>query len=1121
MGVTLSTAAERRRRQAAPSHRPGVPSLSPGSARGREAALLLGGLAVIVFGLVLVYQAVTHVPAAASGAKPGTVLNLNTLSRPEEILPLLDSFEDASERLFAARAIQRHLKDRPAPNVGELGRIRIPEAEIATGGKLPVLTERLAERRARTAEGEAVTVPLLSASQVRQLKPDLAVRTASEFRSSFLFWTGLFMAGLLALHFAWRVRRFAGDELLLPIVAVLAGIGLLVMVAIRDPLRDLLLFRTFVQGVLGGCALAFAGSLLDAERSPLRRRSVLPLGAAFLLSAVLIAFGSGPGGSDVKVNLLGFQPVEAIKILIVLFLAGYFFDRWEFLRELQEKRLAIPGAPAWLRLPKLEYLLPPFAAIGGILFFFFLQKDLGPALVLAFLFFALYCVARGRLTMAFLGTAVVVGAFFVGYKIGYPRTVTGRIQMWLSPWDNAFRGGEHLAHSLWAMAGGALSGTGLGLGQPGRVPEVHTDMVLAAVGEELGFLGLLAVFALYGLLVYRGFRAALKASGLYSFFLATGLTLLLAFQIVLIAGGVTGLFPLSGVVSPFLSSGRTAMFANFLIVGLLLAVSARPGDGEATRKFRGPLRWVGLSLALALGAIVLRAAWFQVVKPDEILTRGVLALQGDGSRRFLYNPRLAEIAASIPRGSIVDRNGLPLASSNPAELMARRAAYQKLGVSLDQELPDRPERTTRHYPLGGVTFHLLGDLRNRVNWGAPNTTYAEREARIRLQGYDDYAAVVEVVQPDGRTSREIKLDYSELIPLLRHRWQPEHPEVRRILERDRTVHLAVDARLQLRAADILERYAREAGHGAAAVVLDADTGETLAAVSYPWPSRLPIEADTDGEDDPGIFDRARYGIYPPGSTFKLVTAMAALRKDPAIAEKDFECVGLPDGRVGNRVRGWGKAIRDDPTVHVPHGSVNLERGISQSCNAYFAQLGTYEVGPERLMETADVMGISVAVPKTAEQLKDALPQASYGQGQVTATPLQMARVAATLAQGGEMPQVRWATDGSDGRTPGKTPVLARGPAAIIARAMRGVVTVGTASRFLGGIVPAMAGKTGTAEVAGKKSHSWFVGFAPYGQGGARRIAVSVIVEHGGYGGRLAAPAAGEIVKAAAELGLIR
>lgn len=1133
MAVTRSTAADRRR-QASPVPKgtmpiPGLAGAPLLNHRNREALLLAAGALAILLGLMLVYLAtVKPLDGVDRKIASGEIVNLNALRSAEQLLPVLDVFDSSAERAFAAREIWKRAHQGGLPNVGELSRIRVSASDVEGDRRLTSFRARMETARHRAGrEGENVTIPLLTLQQLRDVKPNLVVRTPGQFRSSFWLWTALFLLAFAAAHGLWRARRFGGDELILPALLLLTGIGLAVMVSVRDPLRDLPIFRTFAQGVLGGAALMIAGSLVDWERSPLRRRSFAPLLAAFGISIVLILFGSGPGGSDAKVNLFGFQPVEAIKILVVLFLAGYFFDRWEFLRELPETRGALPGVLRKIGIPKLEYLLPPVLAIGLVLIFFFLQKDLGPALILSFLFLILYCVARGKPWMALAGTALIVAAFAIGYKLHIPRTVSGRLEMWLSPWDNGFRGGDHLAQGLWAMAGGALSGTGLGLGQPQRVPEVHTDLVLAAVGEELGFLGLLVVVALYVLLVWRGFRAAFRAGGVYSFFLALGLTVLFAVQILLIAGGVVGVLPLSGVVSPFLSSGRTAMLANFLILGMLLAISAHPapqGHPEATRRFQGAAKWAAVGLGLVLAAIVGRAAQVQVLQADRFLARGALTLQADGYRRYQYNPRLVDIARSIPRGNILDRNGVLLATSDPAEIEKRRPTLERLGATLD--LPRRPRRGERYYPFGGVTFHVLGDLNNRVNWGAPNTSYAERDSRVRLQGYDDFAGIVEVLQPDGRITREIQLDYSELIPVLRHRWQPEHPEVKRILDRERDVRMSIDIRLQKKAAATLEKWARQAGHGGAAVVMDAATGDLLASVSYPWPKRLPAEAadeEAAGDEDSSgpLIDRARYGIYPPGSTFKMVTAMAALRKDPEIPRRTFLCQTLPDGRVGNRVRGWGRPIRDDPTDRVPHGDVDLEKGIVISCNAFFAQLGTYAVGPEPLLETAKAFGISVASPNTPEQLKDALPQASYGQGQVVATPFQMARVAAALAAGGSMPEGRWILDESNTRRAEPVRVLEPGLDGILTRAMRRVVTEGTAARFLAGVQPPIAGKTGTAEVKDKGSHSWFIGYAPYGSAAGRRIAFGVIVEHGGYGGRLAAPAAGEIVQEAAALGLIR
>jgi cell division protein FtsI/penicillin-binding protein 2 len=188
----------------------------------------------------------------------------------------------------------------------------------------------------------------------------------------------------------------------------------------------------------------------------------------------------------------------------------------------------------------------------------------------------------------------------------------------------------------------------------------------------------------------------------------------------------------------------------------------------------------------------------------------------------------------------------------------------------------------------------------------------------------------------------------------------------------------------------------------------------------------------------------------------------------------------------------------------------MRKGTVVSCNAYYAQLGTYKVGADALKKTADLLGIATG------NLKDALPQASYGQGQVVASPFQMARVAATVAAKGEMPYGRWITDETNSRVEPALKILEPELARTLAGYMRGVVTNGT-GRAAAGAPVAIAGKTGTAELEKKPSHAWFIGFAPYG---APRIAFAVLVENGQYGGSAAAPIAREVVAAAAELGLL-
>jgi cell division protein FtsI/penicillin-binding protein 2 len=265
-----------------------------------------------------------------------------------------------------------------------------------------------------------------------------------------------------------------------------------------------------------------------------------------------------------------------------------------------------------------------------------------------------------------------------------------------------------------------------------------------------------------------------------------------------------------------------------------------------------------------------------------------------------------------------------------------------------------------------------------------------------------------------------------------------------------------------------------------------------------------------------LFDRARYALYPPGSTFKLVTAMAALRIDPNLEQKQFRCQRLPDGRAGTVIPGWRKPIRDD-VGDSAHGTLSMERAITVSCNAYFAQLGVFSVGAKALSDTAKLLDIPAG---EIADLQATMPFASYGQGPVLVTPFKMARVVATIANSGAMPEGRWEIDGSNSRTDAPRPILAPQLAAFLQHAMRLVVVEGTGRRAMKGEAVSVAGKTGTAQLDEGMPHSWFAGFAPYDGDRSKSIAFAVVVEHGGYGATTAAPVARQIVDAAAELGLV-
>lgn len=1014
----------------------------PGERR-RELWWMLGSSLLVAASLLMVCLAKTqNFPELQAKLDHGELLNLNTVTSEDQLQPFVFGNTEAADKLWA------YLQNHKLVNVGQIAR--------------PVF--------------HGLSIPLT------KVKPLYVVRTPKEFYRKFAIWAAIYFVAFFLVHIVWRWRRFRGDPAILPAMQLLTGIGFTLAVSLKDPLRDTLEFEKFAWGVAVGCCLLLLPLLRVFHVRNFSSWVYTPLLLALALFVLLMRLGSGPTGSDARVNLGPFQPVELIKILLVLFMAGYFARKWEWLRDLRMKKLR------WVELPRIEHVLPVMCGVGIALLFFFILKDLGPALVIGFLFLTMFAVARGRWGLALFGLVLLVGGVTIGYRLGKPETVVERVSMWLSPWDNDIKGGDQLAHSLWALATGGLWGSGPGWGDPGMIPAGHTDLVLPAIGEEWGFIGVAMIAVLFLFLVHRAFRIATNAGNEYAMFLALGLGSLIAYEMLLISGGVLGAIPLSGVVSPFLSAGNTAMLSNFLIFAFILGISNREAPASKPIPFVVPIRVVAVLLTLCVVVLTAKAFSYQVLHDRELLARDCRVFAEDRVKRPQHNPRLNSLARELTRGTIYDRNGIPLATSTWDVLERHRGDYEKLGINIDQACS---RLDSRYYPFGAATLHLLGDLRTGEKFHASNASLIEHDSNAKLQGFRDYL---------------------ELADYVRYRHQPGNAAMQRLRARDRSVRASIDVRLQLKAEEVLrQELATAHKERGALVVMNAQSGDVLALVSEPAPTG-------NGNNTPDeLLDRARYGQYPPGSTFKLVTAVAALRIDPKLAEKKFHCAPLGDGRVGTRIPGWNRAIRDDVGDHA-HGTLDMMRAIAVSCNAYFAQLGTYEVGAQQLHDTAALFDIPAG---DVAEIKKMMPFAAYGQGPVLVTPFKMARVAATIADSGTMPEGRWVLDESNTRTDVPRAILNSDSAIKIAGAMRDVVTSGTGRRAMSGLDIEVAGKTGTAQMDEGMPHSWFAGFAPYDGDAANRIAFAVVVEHGGYGAQVAAPIARKLVEAARDLQIIK
>jgi hypothetical protein len=292
---------------------------------------------VVVLAIALAYAGRMRAERFVDSNAP-TPINLNTQTDLDA--PLATVFTYPADRRFAARVVAGHLEPagaprRALPNVGALARIEVPVEAIERDRNLVVIRRRLESARQAAIAGKRESpqrIALLNSSDLSSLKPFLSVRTQGEFRSAVL-WYGLAMlASFHLVSFLWRWRGIAGDRILLAVAHLLVGIGFALMLSRPDPLRDTLLLVRYTEGIVIGVLIFGAVSMINVERAAFRDWSYVPLGGALILSVVLIVFGSGPGSSSAKVNLGPVQPIEGIRLLLALFLAGYFARRWELLR---------------------------------------------------------------------------------------------------------------------------------------------------------------------------------------------------------------------------------------------------------------------------------------------------------------------------------------------------------------------------------------------------------------------------------------------------------------------------------------------------------------------------------------------------------------------------------------------------------------------------------------------------------------------------------------------------------------------------------------------------------------------------------------------------------------------
>jgi len=399
--------------------------------------------------------------------------------------------------------------------------------------------------------------------------------------------SGVVGALALIMHGVVRLRAPYADPILLPAATLLTILGLVmiyrldVAAARRAELNDNPLPTPDVYSQLTWFTVAvilFASVLILLRDHRVLQRYTYTLGLVGLILLVLPlapVIGTTVNGATLWIRIGGFsfQPAEIAKILLTIFFAGYLVEKRDSLALVRTKVLG-------LGLPRLKDLGPLVVAWLVSLAVLIFQRDLGTSLLFFGLFVAMLYIATQRRSWLVIGGALFMGgAVLAYYMFGHVRL---RVMVWLDPWTYATDEGYQIVQSLFGLANGGILGAGIGQGFPNLVPFASTDFIVAALGEEIGVTGLIALLLVYAILVERGLRAAIAVRDSFGQLLAAGLSITLGLQVFVIVGGVTRLIPLTGLTTPFLSYGGSSFIANWILIALLLRISdrARRPDSE-------------------------------------------------------------------------------------------------------------------------------------------------------------------------------------------------------------------------------------------------------------------------------------------------------------------------------------------------------------------------------------------------------------------------------------------------------------------------------------------------------------------------------------------------------------
>lgn len=774
--------------------------------------------------------------------------------------------------------------------------------------------------------------------------------------------------------------------------------------------------------------------------------TLMVIGLILLLSPLLPGIGNEIYGSRIWLSIgsFSFQPGEIAKIFIVLFLAGYLAQNREMLSVFTHK-----VGP--FKFPDLSTLLPLLIMWLLSMAIVVFEKDLGSALIVYFVFLTMLYVASGKKFYLIVGLlTIAIGAVILFFFFSH---VQVRVDTWLDPFADPTNTGYQLVQSIFSMADGGLFGVGIGSGLADNIPIVESDFIFAAIAEETGLLGAAGLLLLYLCFAIRGLVTAARAKSDVISFIAVGLTATIVLQAFIIVGGVTRLIPLTGLTLPFVSQGGSSLLASFIAVGFLLkcgdqstGVESEIASGTGNISAEGVLGRVSLGKRITNTMIAFSVLFALLVAN---LTM-IMVVQADEYKNMPINNHTLVKESKTERGTISTYDNVVLAQS----VEQSDGTYKRV------------------YPAGTLAAHVVGYASEKFGTAGIESSYNDT-----LKGQRNYASWTDVLNASTGNSAA-----------------------------GNDVKLTINSTIQKAAQDALE------GFSGACVVIDPKTGAVLALASSPTYNAADIETllqnSSNSSDSSALYNRATQALYPPGSTFKIVTLTGALENNVATESSVFKAPGSMKIGNGDITNFNGRS----------YGEITLARATEVSANTVYAQLGV-EMGAEMLVKTAEDFGFDQDIKFDLPLAKSLMPKPEemtewetawaaagepVGEHESPAGPqstvLEMAMVGCAIANNGviQKPYLVDSIYNAEGKcsfTASPSTLMTATNSATANRVksvLEGVVASGTGgAAAVSGVK--IAGKTGTAETGKPIDDSWFVGIGPSENS---RVVVAIVLEEG-------------------------